>query len=180
VHKNVRSHRRDLVATYGLDSTSKVALMFAFCKVDHHCTYFSISLFCFHLMHLKVMDPQTSFCGPLGVHGSSVGNRLNKSFVMFEMSHCLQYKDILLSIVLSQQCCKLYFISLVVAKVLWDLTTKSYRNRPLLTLLAGSAPEMRSLHDMRDANIFFCKNHRLPQQSNGNKDQQKIGTLTSK
>jgi len=35
----------------------------------------------------------------------------NKTFVMFEMSQCSQYKAILLSVVLSQQCCEIYFIS---------------------------------------------------------------------
>jgi len=39
------------------------------------------------------------------------------------------YKAILSSIVLSQQCCEVYFISLTVGKLLWDLTTKYYWNR---------------------------------------------------
>ena len=38
-----------------------------------------------------------------------------------------------------EQCCKVYFIPLTVAKTLWDLTTKYYCNRPQ-TLLAGFAP----------------------------------------
>jgi len=31
-----------------------------------------LSLFYFHLMQTKVMDPQKSFCGPLGVNGPPV------------------------------------------------------------------------------------------------------------
>ena len=52
----------------------------------------------------------------------------NKCFITFEMSHWLQYKPILSSIVLSQHFCEVYFISLTVAKPLWDLTTKYYWN----------------------------------------------------
>ena len=47
-----------------------------------------------------------------------------------------RYKAILSSIVLSQQCCELYF-SLTVAKPLCDLTTKSYWNRPHLPNLTS-------------------------------------------
>ena len=44
-------------------------------------------------------------------------------------------------IVLSQQCCEVYFISHKVAKPIWDVTTKYHWNRPPpITLLAGSAP----------------------------------------
>jgi len=50
------------------------------------------------------------------------------SFI-FILSHCSRYKAILLSIVLSQQCCEVYFIPLTVAKPLRDLTTKNYWNR---------------------------------------------------
>jgi len=35
-HKHVSSHRQDIVSPYGLDSNSKVALMFILCKLDHH------------------------------------------------------------------------------------------------------------------------------------------------
>jgi len=41
-----------------------------------------------------------------------------------------RYKAKLSSIVLSQQCCEVYSISLTVAKPLWDLTTKYYWNLP--------------------------------------------------
>ena len=64
VHKHVRSYRRDLVSPYGLDATSRVARMFVFCKLDHHGTKFGISLFWFHLMHTKAIDPQKKLCGP--------------------------------------------------------------------------------------------------------------------
>ena len=36
----------------------------------------------------------------------------------------------------------LYFISLTVEKLLWDLTAKYYWNRPPLKLLAGSSPNL--------------------------------------
>jgi len=35
---HVRSYRRDLVSPYGLDSTSRVALMCVFSKLDHRGT----------------------------------------------------------------------------------------------------------------------------------------------
>ena len=40
----------------------------------------------------------------------------------------------------SQHCCEVCFISLIVGKSLWDLTTKYFWNRPPPTLLAWSAP----------------------------------------
>ena len=49
----------------------------------------------------------------------------DKSFVTFELSHCLQ-QAILSSIVLSQQCYEVHFIFLTVAKPLRDLITKYY------------------------------------------------------
>jgi len=42
----------------------------------------------------------------------------NKSYVMFEFSHCSRYKANLSSIVLSQQFCEAFFIPLAVAKPL--------------------------------------------------------------
>jgi len=47
-------------------------------------------------------------------------------------------KAILSPITLSSQCCEIYFISLTVAKSLWDIPSKCYWNCPL-NLLAGSA-----------------------------------------
>ena len=62
------------------------------------------------------------------------------------MSHCSRYKAIISPFVLSQQCCKVYLISIPGAKPLWDLTTKNITEiaHPplLLTLLAGSAPDL--------------------------------------
>jgi len=50
---------------------------------------------------------------------------------MFEMSRCSRYKIILSYIIaLSEQYCKVYFISLTVVKPLHYLTTEYYRNRP--------------------------------------------------
>ena len=51
------------------------------------------------------------------------------TFVEFGKQH-LRYKAILLWTVLSQQCCEVYFIPFIVAKPLWDLTSKCYWNRP--------------------------------------------------
>jgi len=62
----------------------------------------------------------------------------NKTFAMFELSHCSRHKAILSSIVVSQQYCGEYFILFTVPKSLWDLTTKYYWNRTPLTLLVGS------------------------------------------
>jgi len=49
----------------------------------------------------------------------------NKSFVTFELFHCLQ-QAVLSSIVLSQQCYEVQFIYLAVAKPLRDLIIKYY------------------------------------------------------
>ena len=56
-------------------------------------------------------------------------NFIHHDFVQIREQH-LRLKVILSSIVLSQQCCEVYFISLTVEKPLWDLTTKYYWNRP--------------------------------------------------
>ena len=56
-------------------------------------------------------------------------NFFHHDFVQFDKQHS-QYKAILPSFVWSQQCCEAYFSSLTVAKLLWDLTTKYYLNRP--------------------------------------------------
>ena len=50
----------------------------------------------------------------------------NKSFIMFGTSHCSRCKAIVLSIVLSQQCCEVYFTSYSNEAVM-TLTTKCYR-----------------------------------------------------
>ena len=46
---------------------------------------------------------------------------IHHDFVKFGKQH-LRYKSILLSIVLSQLCCEVYFISLAVVNPEWDLT----------------------------------------------------------
>jgi len=49
-------------------------------------------------------------------------NFIHHNFVQFGKQHSW-YVAILSSIVLLQQCCEVYFTSLTVAKLLWDLTT---------------------------------------------------------
>jgi len=74
------------------------------------------------------------------IHGGSIGaiapppktyesNLIHHNFVQFG-KQLLWYRVISSSIALSQQFCKAYFIFLTVAKLLWDLTTKYYWNRP--------------------------------------------------
>jgi len=70
----VHIYRRGLASPYGLDSTYRVALMFVFCKLGHHGKQFDFALFCFYLMHTMAMDLRKLFCGPLGVHGPTVGD----------------------------------------------------------------------------------------------------------
>ena len=70
-------------------------------------------------------------------------NLVHHDFVQFGKQHS-RYRVISSSsssIVLSQQFCEAYFISVTVAKLLWDLTTKYYWNSSPLKLLAGSAPD---------------------------------------
>ena len=52
-------------------------------------------------------------------------NFIRHNFVQFGKLHSL-HMAILSSIVLSQQCCEAYFISLTVATLLWVLATKYY------------------------------------------------------
>ena len=61
---------------------------------------------------------------------------IHHDFLQFEKQH-LRYKVILLSIVLSQQWCEVYFIFLTVAKPLWVLTPNITKIAPLY-LLAGT------------------------------------------
>jgi len=81
-----------------------------------------------------------AFCFPkqCRIQGSDWGDRppkiyesnfIHHNFVQFGEEHS-RYKSILSSIVLSQQCCEVYFISPTVSKPLWELTTEYYRNRP--------------------------------------------------
>ena len=76
-------------------------------------------------------------------------NFIHDDFVQFRKQH-LRLKATLSSIVLSQQCCEMYFISLTVAKPLWDFTTTHCRNRSPLKLLVGSPPGSES-----DASVIF-------------------------
>ena len=68
-----------------------------------------------------------------------VGNFIHHCFVQFRKQHA-RLKAILSSIILSQQCCEVYFISLTVAKPIWDLTTRYSITEiaPPLKLLAKS------------------------------------------
>jgi len=65
----------------------------------------------------------------------------NTSLVKFEFPHCSRYKTILSTIVLSQQCCEVYFISLnssgADTRLDYQILLKS---PPPLTLLGGSTP----------------------------------------
>ena len=57
-------------------------------------------------------------------------NFIHHDFVQFGKQNS-RYKAIFPSIVLSQQCCEICFISLTVVNPWWDFTTKYYWNRPL-------------------------------------------------
>jgi len=80
----------------------------------------------------------------------------HNEFVKFGTHHS-RYKDISSSIVLSQKCCEVYFISLTVTKLLWDLTTKYYWIAAPLTLLAVSVPAASSVFALTNSkkdNLF--------------------------
>jgi len=66
-------------------------------------------------------------------------NFVHHDFVQFGKEHS-QFKTILPSVVLSQQCCDAYFISLTVVTQQWDLTNQILLNSSPPTLLALSAP----------------------------------------
>ena len=66
-------------------------------------------------------------------------NFIYHNFVQFGKQHS-RHTAILSSIVLSQQCCEVYFISLTVAKLLCDLITKYYWNPPPLGLTGWIRP----------------------------------------
>ena len=68
-------------------------------------------------------------------------------FVQFGKQHSW-YKAIFSSIVLSQQCCEVYFISLTVAKPLCNMATKYYWNRYPPNLAGWIRPwEIREAHN---------------------------------
>jgi len=69
-------------------------------------------------------------------------NFIKHDSVQFWKQHS-RLKAILWLIVLPQQCCEVYFLPFAVAKQLWDLTPNYDWNRPLPTLLAGSAPGLK-------------------------------------
>jgi len=56
-------------------------------------------------------------------------NFIRHSFVQFRKQHS-RTNAILSSIVLSLQCCEVYFISITVAKLVWDLTIQDSWNCP--------------------------------------------------
>jgi len=70
-------------------------------------------------------DPEGGNC-PLKTFES---NFIHHDFVHFGKQKS-RYKAILSSVVWSQRCCEVCFISLTVGKSLWDLTTKYFWNRP--------------------------------------------------
>ena len=84
------------------------------------------------------MRPQRAFViffvSPKGGSGGAIGaiappNFFHHNIVQFRKQHS-RYKAIFSFIVLSQNCCEVYFILFTVAKPLWDLATKYYWNRP--------------------------------------------------
>ena len=72
-------------------------------------------------------------------------NFIQHDFVQFGKHHS-RYKDILSSIVLSQQFCKVYFISLAVTKLLYETCLPSLTEIAPLNLLSGSTPD--GTHDL--------------------------------
>ena len=80
-------------------------------------------------MSLKSLPWGTRDCGdrPPKTYES---NFIRHDFLQFGKQQS-RYKASLWSILLSQQCCEVYFIPLTVAKTLWDLTTKLLKSSPL-------------------------------------------------
>jgi len=62
------------------------------------------------------------------------------TIILYNSENNIRDKVTLSSVVLSQQCCEMCFISLTVAKPLWDLTSKYYWNRPLPELTGVIRP----------------------------------------
>ena len=87
-----------------------------------NCQYRRIDLSCTSGVDQGIGRLERSPTPPYG------SNFIHHNFVQFGKQHS-RHKGILLSIILSQQCCEVYFISLAVAKLLRDLITKFYWNR---------------------------------------------------
>ena len=81
-------------------------------------------------IHTAGADPVGRTIGRSPLLKTYESNFIHNDFVQFRKQHS-RLKAILSSIVLSQQYCDVCFISLGVAKPLWDLTTRYYWNRPL-------------------------------------------------
>jgi len=71
---------------------------------------------------------QRGVMGAIAFPRTYESNFIHHDFVQFGKQHS-RYKAILSSIVLSQQCCEVYFISLTVVNPWWDLAAKYYWNR---------------------------------------------------
>ena len=82
-------------------------------------------------------------------------NFIHHDFLQLVKKHS-RYKAILSSIALSQEGCEICYIPLRVAKLLLDVITKYYWNRPLLTLLTGSAPALHALRETDEYNKRQC------------------------
>jgi len=65
-----------------------------------------------------------------GVGRTYESNFFHHDFEQFGKQYS-RYQDILPSIVLSQQCREVYFITFTVVNPYWDLTNKRYWNRPI-------------------------------------------------
>jgi len=104
-------------------------------ELNLQCNYFTVLNGTFvrrtaNLEKLLTYQPGADPGGAIDPPKTYKSNFFHHNFVQFGNQHS-RYKAILSSIVLSQQCYEVYFISLTVAKPLWDLTTWYYWNRPV-------------------------------------------------
>ena len=117
------------------------------------CASFSLNIACFgrwwsalavHVFHRghseHRVDAGADTRGQLWRSPPYESNFIHHDFVQLRKQH-LQYKAILLSIVLSQQCCEVYLISLIVVKPLGNFTTKYSLKLPVPNLTCWIRPE---------------------------------------
>jgi len=95
----------------------------------------------FLIVFLKAIFEPRGEIGAIAPPKTYESNFIHHDFVQFGKQHS-RYKVILSSIILSQQCCEVYFISLTVTKPLWDSTSKYYWNRLPPNTMAASAPDL--------------------------------------
>ena len=144
-----------------------------FCQIAAHCLVTYVSGFCtLHYSSIKVIssvkkllhslydtklrcrhaaDSRTSLATVRsGSKGEAISppkiyesNFFHHDFVQFGKQHS-RYKAIFPSIVLSQQCCEVYFICLTVSDLVLRLDCQVLLKSPPLNLLGGSAPWQQS------------------------------------